>query len=88
MPIEREKHELTEKLGWFKYERKKMRLANGLETMELGVTSWRVIINDNFTKLYTKEEVEANFVKKSDYNTLLDELNTLKARIGALENKG
>lgn len=34
------------------------RLANGLETMELGVTSWRVIINDNFTKIYSKGEVD------------------------------
>ena len=63
------------------------RLANGLETMELGVTSWRVIINDNFTKIYTKAEVEANFVKKSDYNALLSEFNALKARVEALENQ-
>lgn len=63
-----------------------MRLANGLETMELGVTAWRVIINDNFTKLYTKAEIERDFVKKSDYNALQAELNALKARIEALEN--
>lgn len=34
------------------------RLENGLETMELGVTSWRLIINDNFTKVYAKSEVD------------------------------
>ncbi|MDA3046693.1 hypothetical protein OFO10_05930 [Campylobacter sp. VBCF_06 NA8] len=62
------------------------RLANGLETMELGVTAWRVIINDNFTKLYTKAEIDRDFVKKSDYNALQAELNALKARIEALEN--
>ena len=64
------------------------RLSNGLETMELGVTSWRIIINDNFTKLYTKAEVEANFVKKSEFQALQDELNALKARVEALENNG
>lgn len=34
-----------------------MRLKNGLETMELGVTAWRVIINDNFSKIYAKNEL-------------------------------
>ena len=63
------------------------RLSNGLETMELGVTAWRVIINDNFTKLYTKAEIDRDFVKKSDYNTLLNEFNALKTRVEALENK-
>ena len=43
------------------------RLTNGLETMELGVTSWRIIINDNFKKLYTKDEVDANL---KNYQTL------------------
>ena len=62
------------------------RLANGLETMELGVTAWRVIINDNFTKLYTKAEIDRDFVKKSDFQALQAELNALKARIEALEN--
>lgn len=62
------------------------RLSNGLETMELGVTAWRVIINDNFTKLYTKAEIDRDFIKKSDYNALQAELNALKARIEALEN--
>ena len=64
------------------------RLANGLETMELGVTSWRVIINDNFTKLYTKAEIDRDFVKKSDFLALQNELNALKARVETLENKG
>lgn len=34
-------------------------LNNGLETMELGVTAWRVIINENFSKLYTKDEIDS-----------------------------
>lgn len=33
------------------------RLSNGLETMELGATAWRIIINDNFGKLYVKNEL-------------------------------
>ncbi|MBQ7270711.1 MAG: hypothetical protein IJT33_06680 [Campylobacter sp.] len=64
------------------------RLNNGLETMELGVTSWRVIINDNFTKLYTKAEVDRDFVKKNDFQALQQELNALKQRVQELENKG
>ena len=36
-----------------------MRLENGIETMELGVTAWRGIINDNFSKIYTKSEIDA-----------------------------
>lgn len=64
------------------------RLNNGLETMELGVTSWRVIINDNFTKLYTKAEIDRDFVKKSDFQALQNELNALKQRVQELENKG
>lgn len=56
------------------------RLTNGLETMELGVTSWRIIINDNFKKLYTKDEVDANL---KDYQ-LKTELNkTLKLYVKA-----
>lgn len=35
-----------------------MRLLNGLETMELGATSWRVIINSNFEKLYTTAQTD------------------------------
>ena len=64
------------------------RLNNGLETMELGVTSWRAIINDNFTKLYTKAEVDRDFVKKNDFQALQQELNALKQRVQELENKG
>ena len=33
-------------------------LSNGLELLELGVTAWREIINANFSKLYTKAEVD------------------------------
>ena len=64
------------------------RLENGLETMELGVTSWRIIINDNFTKLYTKAEIDRDFVKKSEFQALQNEFNALKARVEALENNG
>lgn len=64
------------------------RLENGLETMELGVTSWRIIINDNFTKLYTKTEIDRDFVKKSEFQALQNEFNALKARVEALENNG
>ena len=38
-----------------------MRLPNGIETIELGATSWRIMINANFEKLYTKDEIEAKF---------------------------
>ena len=51
------------------------RLTNGLETMELGVTSWRIIINDNFKKLYTKDEVDANL---KDYQLKAELNETLK----------
>ena len=40
-------------------------LPNGLETIELGSRVWRIIHNNNITKLYTKTECDANFVKKS-----------------------
>ena len=56
------------------------RLTNGLETMELGVTSWRIIINDNFKKLYTKDEVDVN-LKNYQLKTELNE--TLKLYIKA-----
>lgn len=56
------------------------RLTNGLETMELGVTSWRIIINDNFKKLYTKDEVDAN-LKNYQLKTELNE--TLKLYVKA-----
>lgn len=56
------------------------RLTNGLETMELGVTSWRIIINDNFKKLYTKDEVDAN-LKNYQLKTELNK--TLKLYVKA-----
>ncbi len=40
-------------------------LPNGLETIEVGSTTWRVIINNNLTKLYTKDEVDTNFATKT-----------------------
>lgn len=33
-------------------------LANGLETVDLGGTAWRVIYNTNFENLYTKAEID------------------------------
>ncbi len=40
-------------------------LPNGLETIEIGSTTWRVIINNNLTKLYTKDEVDNDFATKT-----------------------
>lgn len=40
-------------------------LANGIETLEVGATAWRLIINANLDKLYTKTEVDNTFVKKA-----------------------
>jgi len=40
-------------------------LSNGLETLELGATAWRLIINSNIEKLYSKIEADSTFVKKS-----------------------
>jgi len=34
-------------------------LPNGLETIELGSTGWRDVINANLYKMYTKTEIEA-----------------------------
>lgn len=61
------------------------RLTNGLETMELGVTSWRIIINDNFKKLYTKDEVDAN-LKNYQLKTELNETLKLYAKAQSLKN--
>jgi len=33
-------------------------LYNGLETLELGSTGWREVINNNLVQLYTKEEIQ------------------------------
>lgn len=35
-------------------------LGNGLETIEVGSTGWRLVINSNLYKLFTKDEVVAN----------------------------
>jgi len=40
-------------------------LANGLETLEVGATAWRLIVNANIEKLYSKTECDSTFVKKS-----------------------
>ncbi|MCI6989389.1 MAG: hypothetical protein MR902_07510 [Campylobacter sp.] len=51
-------------------------LNNGLETMELGATAWRIIINDNFSKiyakneLYTKNESDERYAPKDGSETL------------------
>ena len=34
-------------------------LENGLESIELGATAWREILNYNFAKLLTKEQILA-----------------------------
>jgi hypothetical protein len=33
-------------------------LANGIETIELGSTAWRIVCNNNFSAIYTKDEVD------------------------------
>lgn len=33
-------------------------LSNGLETIELGSTAWRDVINNNIYQLYTKDEIK------------------------------
>ena len=33
-------------------------LANGLETIDLGSTGWRVVMNTNIENLYTKTEID------------------------------
>lgn len=40
-------------------------LANGLETLEIGATAWRLIINSNLEKLYSKTEANTTFVAKA-----------------------
>lgn len=41
-------------------------LSNGLETLELGVTAWREILNDNIAKLYTSAQVDQYLANKAD----------------------
>ena len=38
-------------------------LSNGLETIELGSTAWRDVINNNIYQVYTKDEI-----KNPDYD--------------------
>ncbi|QKF64558.1 hypothetical protein [Campylobacter corcagiensis] len=61
------------------------RLSNGLETMELGVTSWRIIINDNFKMLYTKGEVD-NLLKEYQSVTKLNETLKEYAKVSELKS--
>lgn len=64
--------------------------------MELGVTAWRVIINDNFSKIYSKGEVDGfisgggtNFmVKDIDIKGLMKFNNTLPSTPLPSEPKG
>jgi len=48
-------------------------LDNGLETIELGATSWRIILNQNIEKLYTKDEIDDKLDDKADLNGNPDE---------------
>jgi len=48
-------------------------LSNGLETIELGATAWRVIHNQNIDKLYTKDEVDDKLDDKANLNGNKDE---------------
>jgi len=41
-------------------------LSNGLETIELGSTAWRHILNSNWKKLYTKNETDGLLNAKED----------------------
>lgn len=41
-------------------------LPNGLETLELGVTAWREILNSNFTKLYTSGQIDQYLGAKAE----------------------
>jgi hypothetical protein len=40
-------------------------LSNGLETLELGSTAWRLILNDTIGKLYSRTESDSTFVAKT-----------------------
>jgi hypothetical protein len=40
-------------------------LANGLETLEVGATAWRLIINATIAKLYSRTEADSTFVAKA-----------------------
>lgn len=40
-------------------------LSNGLETLEVGATAWRLIINSNLSKIYSKTEADGVFLKKT-----------------------
>jgi hypothetical protein len=40
-------------------------LANGLETLEIGATAWRLIVNANIEKLYSKTECDTKYVAKA-----------------------
>jgi len=40
-------------------------LSNGLETLEVGATAWRLIINSNLEKLYSRTEAASTFLAKA-----------------------
>lgn len=40
-------------------------LTNGIETIEVGSTTWRVIFNSNFSKIYTKTEIDTALSNKA-----------------------
>ena len=54
-------------------------LSNGLETIEIGSTTWRVIFNNNFSKIYTKTEVDTALGNKADTATTLAGYNITDA---------
>lgn len=50
-------------------------LSNGIETIELGSTAWRVVVNNNFSAVYTKAELDArvvNVTTTGDHTFLTD----------------
>lgn len=61
-------------------------LANGLETVELGSTAWRVVYNNNFQALYTKSEIDdrasdITFVNDTDGVVLKDRTSGTSYRL-------
>jgi len=53
-------------------------LANGIELIELGATAWRDICNANFSKFFTKTEVNALI---TTVNTTIDALKDVPQRL-------
>lgn len=60
-------------------------LENGLETMELGATAWRIIINNNFTKIFTKDELNAK-LKDGSLELKVNKIGTSELELNAVLN--